>query len=76
MNLLLWITVSFIVAGFVALISMKKGMENRVALAIEHEDSMESKQISTKPVVLWIWGVVLWGIVSIFLIVWSFAIYV
>lgn len=74
MNLLLWITVGFIVVGFIVLISMKKGMEERVALAIANEDSLEGKQISPKPVIWWIWGAVLWGIVSIFLIVWSFSI--
>jgi len=76
MNLLLWITVGFIVAGFVVLTSMKKNMEERVALAIENGDSMESKQISTKPVVWWIVGVTVWGLVSMLLIVWSFSIYV
>lgn len=75
MNLLLWITVGFIVAGFFVLISLKKNMEERVALAIENKDFMEGKQKSPKPVVWWIWGSVLWGIVSIFLIVWSFSVY-
>jgi len=76
MFFLLWITVGFIVAGFVVLTSMKKGMEERVALAIENGDSMESKQISTKPVVWWIVGATVWGLVSMLLIVWSFSIYV
>lgn len=75
MNLLLWMTVGFIVAGFFVLISFKKSMEERVALAIENKDSTEGKQISPKPVVWWIWGSVLWGIVSNFLIVWSFSVY-
>ncbi|MEW9502853.1 hypothetical protein [Jeotgalibacillus marinus] len=52
MDLLLWITVGFIVIGFVVLISMKKRMEMKVALIIENKDSMESKQISPKPVVV------------------------
>lgn len=76
MNLLLWVTVVFIVVGFIALTSMKKSMENRVALAIESGDSMEGKQISTKPVVWWIVGATVWGLVSILLVVWSFSIYV
>ncbi|WP_153722142.1 hypothetical protein [Sporosarcina cascadiensis] len=75
MKLLLWITVGFIAVGFLALNSMKKSMEERVAIAIQNKDSMEGKQISTKPVVWWIYGAVLWGIVSIFLIIWSFSIY-
>jgi hypothetical protein len=75
MDLLLWITVGFIVIGFVVLISMKKSMERRVALIIENEGSMEGKQISNKPVVWWISGATVWGLVSIFLIVRSFSIY-
>jgi hypothetical protein len=54
---------------------MKKSMEERVDLAIKNKDSMEVKQISPKPVVWWIWGAVLWGIVSIFLVVCAFSIY-
>lgn len=76
MNVILWVTVGLIVGGFIALASMKKGMENRVALAIENENRLDSKQISTKPVIWWIWGAVLWGIVSIFLMVWYFSVYV
>ena len=75
MNWLLWISIGFIVVGFFMLISFKKGMEERVAIAIENKDNMDGKQISPKPVIRWIWGAVLWGIVSIFLIVWSFSVY-
>ncbi|MGE8079008.1 hypothetical protein [Peribacillus loiseleuriae] len=75
MDLLLWITVGFIVIGFVVLASMKKSMERKVALIIENEESMESKQISTKPVVWWIVGATVWGLVSMFLIVRSFSVY-
>ncbi|WP_210467939.1 hypothetical protein [Sporosarcina sp. 6E9] len=75
MDSLLWITVSFIVIGFVALFSMKKGMERKLALIKENEISMESEQISPKPIIRWIWGSFLWGIVSIILIVWSFSVY-
>ncbi|MBD7908271.1 hypothetical protein H9659_08010 [Sporosarcina sp. Sa3CUA8] len=75
MNLLLWIKVGFIIVGFFVLISMKKYMEKRVALAIEYKDIMEGKQISPYPVVWWIWGAVLWGVISIFLIAWSFSAY-
>ena len=75
MGLLFWITVGFIVIGFVVLVSMKKGMERKVALIIENKESLESKQISTKPVVWWIVGATVWGIVSTFLIVRSFSVY-
>jgi hypothetical protein len=76
MNLLLWITVGFIVVGLFGLMSMKKSMEERVALAKEYKDGMEGKQASTKPVVWWIVGATLWGIASMLLIVWSFSVYV
>lgn len=76
MKLLLWLTVGFIVVGFFVLISMKKSMEARVVLAIENKDSMGGKQTSTKPVIWWIVGATVWGLVSMFLVVWSFYIYV
>ena len=76
MNLLLWITVGFIVIGLFVLISMKKSMEERVALAIENMDGMEGNQQSIKPVVWWIVGVTVWGLVSMLLIVWFFSVYV
>ncbi|WP_342511756.1 hypothetical protein MKY34_14450 [Sporosarcina sp. FSL K6-1522] len=75
MDLLLWITVGFIVIGLVVLASMKKSMERKVALIIENKESMESKQISTKPVVWWIVGATVWGLVSMLLIVRSFSVY-
>lgn len=76
MNLLLWITVGFIVIGLFVLISMKKSMEERVAFAIENKDDTEGKQTSAKPVVWWIAGATIWGIVSMLFIVWSFSVYV
>jgi RsiW-degrading membrane proteinase PrsW (M82 family) len=75
MDLLLWITVGFIVIGFVVLVSMKKSMERKVALIKENEESMESKQISNKPVIWWIVGATVWGLVSMFLIVRSFFVF-
>lgn len=75
MDLFLWLTVSFIVIGFVVIASMKKSMERKVALIIENEESMESKQISNKPVFWWIVGAVVWGLVSIFLVALYFSIY-
>lgn len=76
MNVLLWITVGFIVIGLFILISMKKSMEERVALAIENMDGMEGNQQSIKPVVWWIVGATVWGLVSMLLIVWFFSVYV
>ncbi|KHF39220.1 hypothetical protein [Halalkalibacter okhensis] len=68
MDVLFWITVSFIIIGFVVIASMKKGMESKLA-SIKHN---ASKDISTRPIVLWIVGSSAWGIVSIILIVWWF----
>ncbi|AOZ91182.1 hypothetical protein [Paenibacillus crassostreae] len=75
MDLLLWITVGFIVIGFVVLVSMKKSMESRVTLIIENEKNIENEQVSNKPVIWWIKGTTVWGLVSMFLIVWSFSVY-
>jgi len=75
MDLFLWLTVSFIVIGFVVIAFMKKSMERKVALIIENEENMESKQISNKPVIWWIVGATVWGLVSIFLVVRSFSVY-
>lgn len=35
MDLLLWITVGFIIIGFVVIVSMKKNMESKLALIKE-----------------------------------------
>lgn len=76
MNLLLWVTVCFIVVGLFVLMSMKKGMEERMALSIENKDGMAGEQTSAKPVVWWIVGATVWGLASMLLIVWSFSVYV
>ncbi|WP_342511231.1 hypothetical protein MKY34_13030 [Sporosarcina sp. FSL K6-1522] len=75
MDLLLWITVGFIVIGFVVLVSMKKSMERRVNLIIENEKNIESEQVSNKPVIWWITGATVWGLVSMNLVVRSFSVY-
>ncbi|KPH71791.1 hypothetical protein [Oceanobacillus caeni] len=75
MDLLLWITVGFIVIGFVVLFSMKKSMERRVTLIIENEKNIESEQVSNKPIIWWITGATVWGLVSMFLVVRSFSVY-
>lgn len=56
MDSLLWITVGFIVIGFVVLVCMKRSMERKLALIKENE---ESEQNSPKPIIRWIWGSVL-----------------
>jgi len=75
MNLLPWITVGFIVSGFVVLLSLKKSMDRKVALILENAGSFESKQISNKPVIWWIVGATVWGLLSMFLIVRSFSVF-
>ena len=68
MDLLLWITVGFIIIGFVVLFSMKKGMENKVVF-IKTNPEDEGNSSKAKSVIWWIWGTFAWGIVSIFLVV-------
>ena len=69
MDLLLWVTIGFIIIGFVVLASMKKGMESKVAFI---KANMEEEENSSKvrSVVWWIWSTTAWGIVSLFLVVW------
>ncbi len=70
-DLLLWITIGFIIVGFVVLISMKKGMESKLAFITAN---MENEENSTKAtsIICWIVGTTAWGIVSMILIVWWF----
>jgi len=75
LDLFLWLTVSFIVIGFVVIASTAKGMARKVALIRENEESMVGKQISTKPVIWWIVGATVFGLVSMFLVVRSFSVY-
>lgn len=74
-DLLLWITISFIIIGFVVLIFMKKNMEKRVVCI---KVNMEEEEYSSKAtsVIWWIWSAAAWGIVSMFLVVWCFHHYV
>ncbi|WP_026690437.1 hypothetical protein [Alteribacter aurantiacus] len=71
MDLLLWITIGFILIGFVALISMKKGMESKVAFIKANIESEESST-KAKSITRWMWSTTAWGIVSMFLVVWCF----
>ena len=71
MDLLLWITIGFIMIGFVILASMKKGMESKLAfITVNMEDEESSKK--AKSIIWWIVSATAWGIVSIILIVWWF----
>ncbi len=71
MDLLLWITIGFIIIGFIVLTSMKKGMGNKVAF-IKANMEDEENLLKAKSVIWWVWSTVAWGIVSIFLVVWCF----
>nr|WP_042351600.1 hypothetical protein [Bacillus massiliigorillae] len=59
MYLLLWLTIGFIITGFVVLIFIKRNMESK-------------KSATTQSIVWWIIGNIAWGVVSIILIVWCF----
>ena len=74
MDLLLWITIGFIIIGFVVLTSMKKGMESKVAFIKANEED-EGNSSTAASVIWWIWSITAWGIVSIFLVVWCFHIH-
>jgi hypothetical protein len=71
LDLLLWITLGFIIIGFVILISMKKSMESKLGFIIAN---MEDEESSTRAnsIILWIVSTTAWGIVSMFLVVWCF----
>ena len=68
MDLLLWITISFIIIGFVIIFSMKKSMESKVAFIKANPESEENLS-KAKSVIWWICGTFAWGIVSISLVV-------
>ena len=71
MNLLLWITIGFIIIGFAVLISMKKDMESKVAFIKENPED-EGNSSKAKSVIWWVWGATGFGIVSMYLVVWCF----
>lgn len=71
MDLLLWITIGFIIIGFVVLVSMKKRMESKLAFIRENVESEESSR-KAKSIIWWIVSTTAWGIVSMFLVVWWF----
>jgi len=70
-DLLLWITTGFMLIGLVVLVSMKKGMESKVAfIKVNIEDEENSSK--AKSVIWWIWSTTAWGVGGIFLVVWWF----
>jgi len=71
LDLLLWITIGFIIIGFGVLTSMKKGMESRLAFITAKTEDVESSK-KAKTIILWIISTTAWGIVSMVLIVWWF----
>lgn len=73
MDLLSWIAGGFITIGFIVVVSMKKGMEHRLALIEGNAEEGKNENL-TRPIVRWIWGTVFWGIASIFLVVWWFSV--
>ena len=71
MDLLLWITIGFIMIGFVILASMKKGMESKLAFITANMEDEESSK-KAKSIIWWIVSATALGIVSMILIVWWF----
>ena len=66
MDLLLLVSIGFIIIGFIVLVSMKKSMERKLAFIIE---TGEDEKGSRKSIIWWITGTTIWGIVSMYLIV-------
>ncbi|MDX8047158.1 hypothetical protein SH601_14295 [Gracilibacillus sp. S3-1-1] len=72
MDVLLQITIGFIIIGFVVLASMKKGMESKLAIIKADMEGEPSSTKKAKSIIWWIWSTTAWGIVSMFLAVWCF----
>ncbi|WP_229594500.1 hypothetical protein [Rossellomorea vietnamensis] len=71
MDLLLWVTIGFIIIGFIVLISMKTSMEYKLAYITANSEDMESS-VKAKSIIWWIASTTVWGMVSMILIVWCF----
>ncbi|GAA0302045.1 hypothetical protein GGQ92_002287 [Gracilibacillus halotolerans] len=71
MDLSLWITIGFITGGFAILFSMKKRMESKVAF-ITANTGDEGNSAKASSVIWWVASTTVWGIVSMFFIVWWF----
>ncbi|MFG6146830.1 hypothetical protein [Halobacillus sp. B23F22_1] len=72
MDLLLWMTIGFIMLGFVVLVSMKRSMESKLAFIKENPESAESS-IKSKAIIWWIVSTTAWGVLSIILVVLAFS---
>jgi hypothetical protein len=70
-DLLLWITIGFIIIGFSVLTSIKTSMENKLAYITANLEEEESS-VKAKSIIWWIVSTAAWGIVSMILIVWCF----
>jgi len=70
-DLLLWITTGFMLIGFVVLVSMKKGMESKIAF-IKANMEDEGNLSKAKSVIWWICGATAWGVGAISLVGWWF----
>ncbi|UTE76800.1 hypothetical protein [Rossellomorea sp. KS-H15a] len=71
MDLLLWITIGFIIIGFIVLLSMKTSMENKLAsISANYED--EESPRKARSIIWWIASTTVWGIVCMILVVWYF----
>ena len=68
MDIYLWITIGFIIVGFVVLTSMKKSMESKLAF-IKSNNVDEGSLKQAKSIIWWIVGTTAWGTVSMILIV-------
>ncbi len=60
---MIWITVGFIIFGYVVLVSVRKNMENKLAfIKTNMENNIESIKGSPQLIVWWIVGTTVWGI--------------
>ncbi|MCA0151097.1 hypothetical protein LCD52_20370 [Rossellomorea vietnamensis] len=71
MDLLLWITIGFIIIGYIVLTSMKTSMENKLAY-IKANSEDEKSSVKAKSIIWWIASTTVWGIVCMILVVWYF----
>ncbi|SHH86403.1 hypothetical protein [Virgibacillus chiguensis] len=71
MDVLRWAGIGFIIIGFVVLMSMKKGMESKLAFITANKETEESST-KAQSIIWWIVSTTVWGVVSIIVIVWSF----